>query len=142
MKFIILALILRVILSIDNKCADNQCKDPPDPNLKDLIDWYEAWESGYVIDYIKIEDLREFYDFIGIGAGITGSVVAHRLAMDKSYPTVLLLGAGREADNAGLSNGMIPIQIQLDQLTDIDWQYSSESSDGLRIMELDNIIFI
>lgn len=77
-----------------------------------------------------MNELRTSYDFIVIGAGIGGSVVAHRLAMDPSYPRVLLLEAGDKADTSGLSEQMTPIFVQLNQLTDIDWKYRSQKSNG------------
>lgn len=60
--------------------------------------------NEFQIDYITINELRKSYDFIVVGAGIGGLIVAHRLAMDSSYPKVLLLEAGSK------HNQLIPIE--------------------------------
>ncbi|GBN09727.1 Glucose dehydrogenase [FAD, quinone] [Araneus ventricosus] len=60
------------------------------------------------------------YDYIVVGGGSAGSVVASRLSED-SCVKVLLLEAGGHVDSVS----EIPLAAFLDQLTDNDWQYSS-----------------
>ena len=107
---------------------DDACTD--DPIKNNLMSWYDEWLSGFKVDYITAKDLRESYDFIVVGAGIGGSIVAHRLAMDSSRPSVLLLEAGAKHDVSGLSPETVPVLVAQNQLTDIDWQYQSEPSEG------------
>eukprot|EP01084_Bolivina_argentea_P187658 323187_1 len=109
-------------------CIDDDCT--VDPIKNNLLSWYDAWIKGFEVDYITTTELRQSYDFIVVGAGIGGSVVAHRLAMDPSYPKVLLLEAGGKHNTSGLSNQMIPVKAGENQLSDIDWKYKSEPSNG------------
>lgn len=65
------------------------------------------------------------YDFIIIGAGSAGAVIANRLTEVEEW-TVLLLEAGGDetiiSDVPGLAKSL--------QLTDLDWQYSTEPQPG------------
>ena len=69
------------------------------------------------IKYIDINSLRSSYDFIVIGAGVSGSIVASRLATHSSHPYVLLLEAGDKADTSQLSIQIIPAFLQANHLT-------------------------
>ena len=60
------------------------------------------------------------YDFIIIGGGSAGAVLANRLS-EVPYWNVLLLEAGGE--ETIFSN--MPVAVQFLQLTDIDWQYQT-----------------
>eukprot|EP01084_Bolivina_argentea_P126123 223383_1 len=106
------------------ECVDNECGE--DPIKNDLLSWYDEWMKGFEVDYITVNELQDSYDFIIAGAGIGGSIVAHRLAMDSSHPKVLLLEAGSKHNTSGLSNQMVPYLGIENQLSDIDWQYRTE----------------
>ncbi|GBN65320.1 hypothetical protein AVEN_223199-1 [Araneus ventricosus] len=60
------------------------------------------------------------YDYIVVGGGSAGSVLASRLSED-SCVKVLLLEAGGHVDSVS----EIPVAAFLDQMTDNDWQYLS-----------------
>ena len=76
---------------------------------ENINDWYNEWLNGYNVRYIGVNELRDKYDFIVVGAGVGGSVVAHRLAMSDSNVKVLLLEAGKASNMSGLSNQMVPL---------------------------------
>lgn len=65
------------------------------------------------------------YDFIVIGGGSAGSVIASRLSEINDW-TVLLLEAG--GDESIVSD--IPGGAKYLQLTDMDWQYKTEPQEG------------
>ena len=67
----------------------------------------------------------EDYDFIVIGAGSAGAVVANRLSEVEGW-NVLLLEAG--GDETLMSD--IPGADKYLQLTDLDWQYQTEPQPG------------
>ncbi len=64
--------------------------------------------------------LRPSYDYIVVGSGSTGSVVASRLSEDPSV-TVLLLEAG--GDNPFYTEIPLGVGYSLRRGSDIDWAY-------------------
>lgn len=66
--------------------------------------------------------LRREYDFVIIGSGPSGCVLANRLSEQGNY-SVLLLEAG-SAENPTLTN--IPMSASNLQLTDYNWNYATE----------------
>lgn len=65
------------------------------------------------------------YDFVIIGGGSAGSVLANRLSENSNW-TVLLLEAG--ADEPDFSD--VPSIFPVLQLTPVDWQFKTEPSDN------------
>ncbi|KAL3271312.1 hypothetical protein HHI36_021801 [Cryptolaemus montrouzieri] len=70
---------------------------------------------------VPTEELLEKYDFIVVGAGSAGAVVANRLSEEKDWK-VLLLEAGR--DETIISD--VPIMAGFLQLSYFDWKYKTE----------------
>lgn len=79
------------------------------------------------------QSFRAEYDFIIVGAGSAGAVVANRLT-EMSDWTVLLLEAG--GDETIFSD--IPGAVQYLQRTDIDWQYKTVPQVGACLAFNDN----
>lgn len=73
------------------------------------------------------------YDFIVVGSGSAGSVVASRLSENRKW-TVLLIEAG--GDETIMTD--IPGAAKYLQLTDLDWQYQTEPQPGLNCLGLEN----
>lgn len=72
---------------------------------------------------ISPKELLSKYDFIIIGAGSAGSVVANRLTENSDW-TVLLVEAG--LDEAFISEP--PMAFRALQKTEMDWQFQTEHS--------------
>ncbi|KAH9504710.1 hypothetical protein Btru_062621 [Bulinus truncatus] len=70
-----------------------------------------------------VERFNETYDYIVVGAGSAGCVVANRLSEDPGV-TVLLLEAGE--DDLGSEDIAVPGYTHRTWLTDIDWGYFTE----------------
>lgn len=68
-----------------------------------------------------MQAIRSEYDFIIIGAGSAGAVIANRLTEIDGW-NVLLLEAGEDES----ITGQIPLFAASLQLTDVDWQYKTE----------------
>ena len=75
------------------------------------------------IQSIPIEKMEKNYDFIIIGGGSAGSVLANRLSENKNY-TVLLLEAG--GDETVFTD--VPLIFPTLQHTALDWQFKTEPS--------------
>ncbi|XP_069679698.1 glucose dehydrogenase [FAD, quinone]-like [Periplaneta americana] len=73
-----------------------------------------------------LPSLQDEYDFIVVGAGSAGSVVASRLSEDEQWK-ILLLEAG--GDPTATSD--IPALVFALQQTELDWQYRTEPQEGM-----------
>ncbi|RZF42366.1 hypothetical protein LSTR_LSTR004174 [Laodelphax striatellus] len=69
---------------------------------------------------INVRQVMPEYDFVVVGGGSAGAVVANRLSEEKNW-TVLLLEAG--GDETEISD--VPSLAGYLQLTDLDWQYKT-----------------
>lgn len=69
---------------------------------------------------ILLQTINAEYDFIIIGAGSAGSVMANRLTEESNW-SVLLIEAG--GDETIFSD--VPVTVQFLQRTKIDWQYKT-----------------
>lgn len=85
-----------------------------------------------VRDY-PFEHLYDCYDFIIIGGGSAGAVLANRLTENPDW-TVLLLEAG--PDENALSE--IPVLFPILQSSSLDWQFVTEPSDSSCLSMVEN----
>ncbi|XP_071541573.1 glucose dehydrogenase [FAD, quinone]-like isoform X2 [Panulirus ornatus] len=82
---------------------------------------------------INTTTLQQEYDFVVVGAGSAGSVVASRLSEDPEVEVLLLEAGGQEtvlSEVPGLSANL--------QLTALDWQYRAEPSATTCLAMVDN----
>ena len=79
----------------------------------------------YQLSYDSNQSVLPEYDFIVVGGGSAGAVIASRLSEIEEW-TILLLEAG--GDETIISD--IPGAAKFLQLTDIDWQYQTEPQSG------------
>lgn len=89
-----------------------------------------ALSHGFLIfkDYSLPEDsgfLGSKYDFIIVGAGSSGSVLANRLSENEKWRILLL-----EAGHMQSFLNEIPILVSYFQLTDYDWGYNVEPQEN------------
>lgn len=80
----------------------------------------EPQETGF-FDQISSEPIQDEYDFVVVGGGSSGCVVASRLSENPNV-TVLLLEAGCEHNILEVN---APIMYGFLQLTDKDWQFKT-----------------
>lgn len=73
-------------------------------------------------DYV----FKKSYDFIIVGAGSAGSVLANRLSENPEWNVLLL-----EAGNKPTPNSSIPIMAQSLHSTDMIWGYTYQKQDNV-----------
>ncbi|CAK9825472.1 Glucose dehydrogenase [FAD, quinone] [Anthophora retusa] len=95
--------------------------------LRILIGRYRSdiIDSKSRVKPVLSSNLRSNYDFVIIGGGSAGSVLANRLSENKNC-SILLLEAG--LDEPDLSD--VPAMFPILQLTPMDWQFKTNSSDN------------
>ncbi|KAK6190335.1 hypothetical protein SNE40_002225 [Patella caerulea] len=80
--------------------------------------------SGDKLESSLAKDIDPTYDYIIVGAGSAGSVLANRLSIDSSLK-VLVLEAGSDDQQPSSTVLKVPMMCALAQRTEYDWQYSS-----------------
>lgn len=83
---------------------------------------------------VQKEDMFKYYDFIIIGAGSAGAVLANRLSENPKW-NVLLLEAGK--DEHVLAD--IPFAMPALHITEMDWQFTTEKDKGYCLAMRDGI---
>lgn len=86
-------------------------------------------------DHQHGEFLNNIYDFIIIGAGSSGCVIANRLSEIHSW-NILLLEAGVEENDLTL----IPVAAPAFQMTNYDWQFLMEYDPGFARGMMNNLL--
>ncbi|KAL1454264.1 hypothetical protein WDU94_010536 [Cyamophila willieti] len=81
-------------------------------------------DVAHLIPDVPVGELLEEYDFIVVGGGSAGAVVANRLSEQKEWKILLLEAGGEESP---LSD--IPSTYPALQVSPLDWQYRTEPND-------------
>ncbi|XP_026678724.1 glucose dehydrogenase [FAD, quinone]-like [Diaphorina citri] len=78
----------------------------------------------HLIPDVPLEEMYPEYDFVVVGGGSAGAVVARRLSEQKNWKVLLLEAGGEESP---LSD--IPCTYPALQTSPLDWQYKTEPND-------------
>lgn len=94
--------------------------------LPTIATFWTVWYTDYTQWEGPVDDVQEVlqeYDYVVIGGGSAGSVIAARLSENPSVTVLLIEAGGQETDESE-----VPGLAAYLQLSDMDWQYKSEPS--------------
>lgn len=115
------SIIFSCLLALSSEVLCQTLQVPP---LQMLLKFLEQGESRLKREVPDRKKLRSEYDFIVVGAGSAGCVVANRLSENPKW-NVLLIEAG-ENENLFMD---IPMVVHYLQAYNINWGYKTERSD-------------
>lgn len=114
---------LNSIASVNSQSIDTQCEISLKDSIKKLLEVSINVASEFKLHkYRIIEKFQDEYDFIIIGAGPAGCILANRLSENSNY-SILLLEAGN-VENPTITN--IPMGAPSLQSTSFNWGYQTE----------------
>lgn len=90
-----------------------------------LTERIDIVDHNHRVRDMPISELRNSYDFIIIGGGSAGAVLANRLSENSEW-NILLVEAGM--DEVVLAD--VPLLFPLLQMSPFDWQFKTESSEN------------
>ncbi|XP_043491507.1 glucose dehydrogenase [FAD, quinone] [Polistes fuscatus] len=93
---------------------------------------YEVLDNEAPPIDVPFEELLRSYDFIVVGGGSAGAVVASRLSEINNWNVLLLEAGGQETDISD-----VPLLAGYLQLTQLDWQYKTEA-EGTYCLAMEN----
>ncbi|XP_015180324.1 PREDICTED: glucose dehydrogenase [FAD, quinone] [Polistes dominula] len=93
---------------------------------------YEVLDNEAPPIDVPVEELLGSYDFIVVGGGSAGAVVANRLSEINNWNVLLLEAGGQETDISD-----VPLLAGYLQLTQLDWQYKTEA-EGTYCLAMEN----
>ncbi|XP_014609013.1 PREDICTED: glucose dehydrogenase [FAD, quinone] [Polistes canadensis] len=93
---------------------------------------YEVLDNEAPPIDVPFEELLRSYDFIVVGGGSAGAVVANRLSEINNWNVLLLEAGGQETDISD-----VPLLAGYLQLTQLDWQYKTEA-EGTYCLAMEN----
>ncbi|GBP43990.1 Glucose dehydrogenase [Eumeta japonica] len=104
------------------------------PMLVSFVTYYQLEKTDPEAKVAQTPDaqLSPMYDFIVVGAGSAGAVVANRLSEMPTWSTLLLEAGGDETEISD-----VPLLAGYLQLSKLDWQYKSEPQ-GTTCLAMEN----
>ncbi|KAJ7020245.1 alcohol oxidase [Mycena alexandri] len=102
-----------------------------------LVLWFHLSWAAIIEDVADLVKLKLDFDFIVVGGGTAGNVIANRLSENPNY-SVLVLEAG--GSNAGVLDIIVPFFCPLaTPNTPQDWNYTTTPQTGLNGQDFDRI---
>jgi choline dehydrogenase len=85
-----------------------------------LVSYRMLGLDEYLVEFVKAKDIQDSYDYVIVGGGTSGAVLAGRLSEDKDKSILVIEAGGNPSRDPNID---IPLMADSVRKTEFNWQY-------------------